>query len=334
MGCMMSSMGTELLSPTSDNSYEYKTDKDDVRKSKWRRGDTKTEAKRKYVLEGTLPIHCSDLMIELRGFLQEPILLAGFGRYAKDCKEFSSLMCWADILEFKHIDEKCWDFRTSQFIHIYTKYIGEGAVCDLSEVLASMSQTWLTKVQFTFKAIKNGYEQPVQPNLFDKLSHQCLQHMAEGIFAKFKKTVLYKLAVKDLKQTYNQISLDDFEYYDLLGRGGYGFVVHCMKKTTGIHYAMKIQTKCGLLDCFDDCRERVVFEKEAVASCRHPFIVSMDYAFQSETLALMVMDLGTGTLYLCFKAFFVLCVFSIFYYLYFLTFLFCTNFTVRSWHPC
>jgi serine/threonine protein kinase len=29
------------------------------------------------------------------------------------------------------------------------------------------------------------------------------------------------------------------------GEGGFGFVVHCRKKSTGKHYAMKLQTKKG-----------------------------------------------------------------------------------------
>jgi serine/threonine protein kinase len=31
----------------------------------------------------------------------------------------------------------------------------------------------------------------------------------------------------------------------LSGEGGFGFVVHCRKKSTGKHYAMKLQTKKG-----------------------------------------------------------------------------------------
>ena len=57
---------------------------------------------------------------------------------------------------------------------------------------------------------------------------------------------------------------------------------------------VEIQSKVGLLDTFYDCLERVVQEKEAVASIHHPFIISMDYAFQTQALVMMLMDLGTG----------------------------------------
>lgn len=69
-------------------------------------------------------------------------------------------------------------------------------------------------------------------------------------------------------------------------------MVHCKKKSTGKHYALKIQTKTGLLENFSDHPARVVLEREAASHCHHNFIVSMDYAFQSESLAFMVVELG------------------------------------------
>ena len=35
-------------------------------------------------------------------------------------------------------------------------------------------------------------------------------------------------------------------------------------------------------------------EKQAFASCQHPFIVNLDYAFQNETLAIMVLGLASA----------------------------------------
>ncbi|KAJ1408395.1 kinase-like domain-containing protein, partial [Ochromonadaceae sp. CCMP2298] len=60
------------------------------------------------------------------------------------------------------------------------------------------------------------------------------------------------------------------------------------------HYAMKLQTKKGLLECFQDDPWRADFEKQAFASCQHPFIVNLDYAFQTDSLAIMVLGLATA----------------------------------------
>jgi serine/threonine protein kinase len=57
---------------------------------------------------------------------------------------------------------------------------------------------------------------------------------------------------------------------------------------------MKLQTKKGLLECFSDDPWRADFEKQAFASCQHPFIVNLDYAFQTDSLAIMVLGLATA----------------------------------------
>ena len=57
---------------------------------------------------------------------------------------------------------------------------------------------------------------------------------------------------------------------------------------------MKIQTKKGLLECYSDDPWRADFEKQAFASCQHPFIVNLDYAFQTDRFAIMVLGLATA----------------------------------------
>lgn len=109
--------------------------------------------------------------------------------------------------------------------------------------------------------------------------------MATDEYAELKKT---------FKKTYNKVKVDDFHYFEKLGEGGFGFVVHVQKKSTKKHYAMKIQTKIGLLECYSDDLTRVDFEKQAFASCQHPFIVNLDYAFQSDTLVIMALGLSTA----------------------------------------
>lgn len=58
---------------------------------------------------------------------------------------------------------------------------------------------------------------------------------------------------------------------------------------------VQVQTKEGLLECFSDCRHRVTFEQQALVVCNHPFIIGLDYSFQTDVYAIMVMELGTGT---------------------------------------
>lgn len=79
-----------------------------------------------------------------------------------------------------------------------------------------------------------------------------------------------------------------------MGKGGFAVVVHARKKTTGKHYALKIQTKRGLYDCMMEDPMRVNFELQAAASCQHPFIIGVNYAFQTESLAILALNLASG----------------------------------------
>jgi serine/threonine protein kinase len=56
---------------------------------------------------------------------------------------------------------------------------------------------------------------------------------------------------------------------------------------------MKIQTKAGLLETYREDASRIDAEKQAYASCQHPFIINLDYAFQSNQFVFMALALCT-----------------------------------------
>jgi len=87
---------------------------------------------------------------------------------------------------------------------------------------------------------------------------------------------------------------DDFEYLGVLGKGGYGIVVEVLKKSTGVQYAMKIQSKQLLTDSLQSDVWRACLEVQVAATCKHPFIVELFYAFQTSSLAVIVMSSNNG----------------------------------------
>ncbi|CAN0426163.1 unnamed protein product, partial [Discosporangium mesarthrocarpum] len=91
-----------------------------------------------------------------------------------------------------------------------------------------------------------------------------------------------------------KVSTHDFVYMERIGEGGFGRVIHVKKKTTGVHYAMKIQLKTALLDTFNDDPTRIDHERRVFSVTHHPFIVGMDYAFQTPVLCFMLLELITG----------------------------------------
>lgn len=318
---------------------------------RWKVKMSRKEARAKFILDGTLPDDAGyeDELLELRVYLDDPVLLRKFGQYCKMVKDcLGLLMCWADILEFKSIDEKAIDHLNSKYLHIYMRYIRKPAVVPLKEV--NIEADLMSKLEeharlcqkaeetasnsassYNLFSIGSGdmkkagssitseptFENDRRPSIIggnmsgeesrdlfgatvdptrvlDTLMHKCLVAMNDCAFSEYKDTHMYTMSTRAVNQKFNHIDPDDFEYMELLGQGGYGFVIHCKKHTTGRHYAMKIQLKVGLLDTFYDDMSRVVQEKEALASMHHPFIISMDYAFQTRSLVAICMDLGRG----------------------------------------
>jgi len=111
------------------------------------------------------------------------------------------------------------------------------------------------------------------------------------IYKDFCGTDHFATMCKQLRVEYNSVGADSFEYFEKLSEGAYGFIVHVKKKSTGQHFAMKLQHKALLVRHYKKETHRVVQEMQAIACCNHPFIVGLDYAFQTETLAIMTMPL-------------------------------------------
>lgn len=74
------------------------------------------------------------------------------------------------------------------------------------------------------------------PEFFDPLMSNIVADMCQNTLLRFKTTPEYEAYKKDVKDTYNKVTVDDFEYLELLGSGGFGRVVHARKKSTGKHY--------------------------------------------------------------------------------------------------
>ena len=287
----------------------YHVDEHRISAPVWRAKETKKQSLTRYFNEGSIPVNCSDEMLELRVFLDDPEIVSQFGKFSAEIGCSNIISCWCDILEFKYLSEQSIDLKFGKALEIYHNYLGPLGIelmgeksrfifnrkeCDIIQSILDTIKS-RNPFEYTEELASNSNNPMTQlsSHLLDKVLIECLNCMYSKIFIYYKETDTYKEACVRNKSYYNQVNVDDFLYYEAIGRGTYGFVIHCVKKTTGKHYAMKIQTKRGLLDSFVECPVRVTLEKDAVASCHHPFIVSMDYALQTNALVLMAMDLGT-----------------------------------------
>jgi serum/glucocorticoid-regulated kinase 2 len=86
--------------------------------------------------------------------------------------------------------------------------------------------------------------------------------------------------------------LDDFDLLKVIGRGSFGKVMQVRKKSNGKVYAMKILKKDTIVA--RNQVEHTKTERNVLEYIRHPFIVSLRYAFQTKNKLYFVLDYCAG----------------------------------------
>ncbi|KAI8391604.1 kinase-like domain-containing protein [Radiomyces spectabilis] len=99
-----------------------------------------------------------------------------------------------------------------------------------------------------------------------------------------------KQTVVDSKK---KIGKDDFEILKLLGRGAFGKVMLCRHRSTGELYAMKVLKKASLLVHAKNA-EHTKAERQILEEMRHPFIVQLMYAFQTDDRLYLILKYAPG----------------------------------------
>lgn len=243
------------------------------------------EARAKFEEEGTLSKNSSVGLLSLRAMLDDPYAQNALGQYSASILDNEHFMCWTEIQEFKSITAA--GLRYSTAMHLYHKYIKADAPANLGLLSDEEIEEYTTELD-SFKVDHALLES----DFYVRLQSRCLMKVYENVYMPFTKTSAYNDLTLRLKKKYNRVRIKDFDFYEKLGQGGFGLVVHCRKITTGKHYAMKIQRKKGLMDCFKHDTGRLMFEKDALASCQHPFIVNLDYSFQTNSLVMLCLGLS------------------------------------------
>ena len=88
------------------------------------------------------------------------------------------------------------------------------------------------------------------------------------------------------------LCLDDFDLLKMLGKGAFGEVVLSQYKENGKLYAIKVLKKKDIVE--NDQLEHTKTEQKILAHVNHPFLVGLDYAFQTESRLYFVMEFMRG----------------------------------------
>jgi serine/threonine protein kinase/ankyrin repeat protein len=85
---------------------------------------------------------------------------------------------------------------------------------------------------------------------------------------------------------------DSFNFVKLLGKGSFGKVFHVKHKRTELEYAMKILDKSKMKR--GSLLRYAMTERDVLSYIRHPYIVSLHYAFQTSKHLVIVLQLCPG----------------------------------------
>jgi len=78
------------------------------------------------------------------------------------------------------------------------------------------------------------------------VQHKIFMDMFKSTFIPFLSSPEFKEMKKAMAETFNRVTMDDFELFDMIGEGGFAKVIRVRKKTTGKYYALKVQRKKDL----------------------------------------------------------------------------------------
>lgn len=128
--------------------------------------------------------------------------------------------------------------------------------------------------------------------LFDELEACVLCSLEQLHLQDFRSSIFHKRLVVFLYLQTRRVSEDDFTVLRILGRGGFGMVNGCIKRTSASLYAMKVMNKKMIKK--KHAEKLCLAERKILAMISSPFVVCLKYAFQSAEELFLVLDLRTG----------------------------------------
>ncbi|KAF7251505.1 RAC-alpha serine/threonine-protein kinase, partial [Varanus komodoensis] len=90
----------------------------------------------------------------------------------------------------------------------------------------------------------------------------------------------------------HKVTMNEFEYLKLLGKGTFGKVILVKEKATGRYYAMKILKK-EVIVAKDEVAHTLT-ENRVLQNSKHPFLTALKYSFQTHDRLCFVMEYANG----------------------------------------
>ncbi|KAL2098661.1 hypothetical protein ACEWY4_005141 [Coilia grayii] len=146
---------------------------------------------------------------------------------------------------------------------------------------------WTTVIERTFHV-----ETPEEREEWTK----AIQAVADGIQKQAEEMMEEEPDPMDMEMYLTKprlkVTMHDFEYLKLLGKGTFGKVILVKEKATGKYYAMKILKK-EVIVAKDEVAHTLT-ENRVLQNSKHPFLTGLKYSFQTHDRLCFVMEYANG----------------------------------------
>jgi len=160
------------------------------------------------------------------------------------------------------------------------------------ESLGTISLGSAGRVQPTDRKKKaNGFEIPTPARTFYLSADTDAERQSwmEVIDATMREATKKKTAIEDPEE---KVTVADFELLNLVGKGSFGKVIQVRKINTGEIFAMKVLSKKHILEHNEV--EHTRSEKNILMKLQHPFLVGLNYSFQTDDKLYFILDYVNG----------------------------------------
>lgn len=220
-----------------------------------------------------------------------PVFFSFFSRYLRSQQSDKKpwMQFWQEAEEFRTMPRGSFANKAAR--HMQTQFVGPAA---RFPVPISHAQQDVIRLALGKRTDAEGQVVLVRSGLFDVAQLEVFEELKAHTYDKFV-TSAYFSGVTELKLREKEVpTIHHFYYLKRLGTGSFGEVFAVRKKDSHKKYALKVMSKHSQAQMSKRWAMYLRIECDVMASLSHPFLVNLNYSFQTPDAAFMVLDLVVG----------------------------------------